>query len=419
MVPRPRYIYSLVLGAALAACAEQAGTPPSAPARGVSGAVNSSASRDPSRSESSRSDTPPAALDWQQEARSLIASNSLSPLAAGRMLAALDVAEYRALLAADDEHGDDAHEDDGRSSFEARRGAVAGASQQVLSFFFPAAAAALQQIVDQESHSGPGNVHPQFTRGLATGQAVGAGIVTRTMNDGFTRPFTGTFPTGPGLWFPTGPAVGPTFGQVTPWLLASNSQFRPGPPPAFNSPDYLTALHEIRAISDTRTPEQIASANFWNFPGGTFTPMGYWNSVASDYIATFGLDERDATHVLALMHAAIMDAAIACWEAKYVYLFIRPPQADPGITVVFPLPNHPSYPSGHSCASSAAATILSHFFPQRTADVSDAVTQAGLSRMYAGIHYRFDIDAGQRLGAAVGQWAIGQDAVGALGGSDR
>jgi membrane-associated phospholipid phosphatase len=346
----------------------------------------------------------PVSLDWQQTARSLIASNNLSPLAASRVLAALGVAEYRALVAADDEHPND-----GRSEFEAERGAVAAASQTLLAFFFPSSTATLQQVFDQQS-----DAHPWFARGTSIGQAVGAAIVTRTMNDGFTRPFTGTIPVGPGLWIPKGPPVGPTFGQVTPWLLASNSQFRPGPPPLFGSPSYLSALQEIRAISDTRTPEQIAIANYWNFPAGTFTPPGYWNSVASNYVVTYGLDERDATHTLALTQVAFMDGLIACWDAKYTYWFIRPPQADPAITTVFPLPNHPSYPSGHSCGSSAAVTVLEHLFPQRTSELQSSLTELVLSRMYAGIHYRFDIDTGRQLGESVGEWAIARDAEGKL-----
>ena len=81
-------------------------------------------------------------------------------------------------------------------------------------------------------------------------------------------------------------------------------------------------------------------------------------------------------------------------------------QADPLITLTFGLPNHPSYPSGHSCVSAAAATVLASLFPNETAALASSVTEAGLSRMYAGIHYRFDIDAGRSLGNAVAQWAI-------------
>src|SRR5262249_48002293 len=150
------------------------------------------------------------------------------------------------------------------------------------------------------------------------------------------------------------------------------------------------------------------------FPAGTFTPMGYWNLVASGYVGAAGLDELGATHTLALMHAAMMDAQIGCWDTKYTYWFIRPPQADPLITTVFPTPNHPSYPSGHSCGSAAAVTVLEHLFPAHTSELEGWLTELGLSRMYAGIHYRFDIDTGRQLGQSVAQWAIARDAEGKL-----
>jgi membrane-associated phospholipid phosphatase len=189
--------------------------------------------------------------------------------------------------------------------------------------------------------------------------------------------------------------------------MTSGAQFRSPPPPAFNSPAFLTDRGEIRSLSDNRTPGQTAIALFWNFPTGTFTPPGYWNLTAGNYADAFGLNERAATRVFALMGAAMMDAMIGCWDAKYFYWTLRPSQADPAITLTFGLPNHPSYPSGHSCVSSAAATVLKSVFPDRAAELDGWVTEAGLSRMYAGIHYRFDITAGQDLGRAVAQWAIG------------
>ena len=102
----------------------------------------------------------------------------------------------------------------------------------------------------------------------------------------------------------------------------------------------------------------------------------------------------------------MMDAMIGCWDAKYHYWTLRPTHADPLITLTFALPNHPSYPSGHSCVSSAAATMLNKFFPRRSRELNAWVEEAGLSRMYAGIHYRFDITAGRDLGQAVARWAI-------------
>jgi membrane-associated phospholipid phosphatase len=356
----------------------------------------------------------PASLGWQEQARTLVGVNNMSPLAAARVYAALSVAQYSAVMAVNDsesggELGANGLAAGGRSALEASRGAVAGASAQVLSLFFPAAAVAIEQRVLMEGEAGPGNVHPQFTRGLSAGRTAGNSMVERLKNDHFTAPWTGTIPTGPGKWIANGPPAGPTFGGVTPYLLTSGSQFRPAPPPAFGSPAFMTDLTEIKTIESTRTAAQRDIALYWNFPTGTFTPPGYWNRTTANYIEANNLDERAATRAFALTGAATMDALIACWDAKYFYWMIRPSQADPSITLTFALPNHPSYPSGHSCASAAAATVLASLFPDRAPEVAGWVTEAGLSRMYAGIHYRFDIAAGRDLGTAVGQWAIARD----------
>lgn len=359
-------------------------------------------------------DFTPASVGWQEQGRALVGANNLSPLAAARVYAALSVAQYRAVVSVDRGDRDDKKHGDGfgkggRSGFEARRGAVAGASAQVLSFFFPAAAGSLEERVVAEGTDAEGNMHPRFERGLAIGRSAGDALVERTRNDRFTTPWTGSVPPGPGKWIANGPPAGPTFGGVDPYFLTSGDQFRPAAPPEFGSTAFLTDLGEIRALSDNRTPAQQAIALFWNFPTGTFTPPGYWNVVASNYVQEFGLGERAATHTFALTHAAAMDALIGCWDAKYNYWMLRPTQADPQITLSFPLPNHPSYPSGHSCVSSAAAKVLSHLFPKKTSELDAWVTEAGLSRMYAGIHYRFDITAGKDLGVAVARWAIRAD----------
>src|SRR5688572_11916857 len=353
----------------------------------------------------------PSSIGWQEQARALAAAGRMSPLAAARVYAAVGVAQYRAVLAIDDvdtdgdlpDHGVGAG---GRSALEASRGAVAGASAQVLGCFFPAGAKALDERVEAEGNDGPGNVHPQFTRGLAIGEVAGAAMVERLKADRFTTPWTGTVPVGPGMWTANGAPAGATFGGVTPYLMTSGSQFRPPPPPAFNSPAFLTDLGQIRSLSDTRTPAQNAIALFWNFPTGSFTPPGYWNLTAANYIEASGLNERAATRVFALTGAAMMDALIGCWDAKYFYWTLRPSQADRLITLSFGLPNHPSYPSGHSCVSAAAAAVLKEIFPERGTELDGGVEEAGLSRMYAGIHYRFDITVGQDLGHAVARWVI-------------
>jgi hypothetical protein len=353
----------------------------------------------------------PVSVGWQEQARTLVGANNLSPLAAARVYAALSVAQYRAVSAIDDPDTDGLVPENGvgaggRSALEAHRGAVAGASAQVLTFFFPAAAASLEQRVDDDANAMPGNVHPGFTQALASGRGAGDAMVARLRADHFTAPFTGTVPMGEGMWIANGPPAGATLGGVTPYFLTSGDQFRPAPPPAFNSPAFLNDLHEILGLSEGRTQQQLATALFWNFPTGSFTPPGFWDRAASDYIVAHGLDERAATRTFALTNAAQMDALIGCFDAKYTYWMIRPPQADQMITVTFPVPNHPSYPSAHSCTSAAAATVLGSIFPDRKAELNGWVIDAGVSRMYAGIHFRFDITAGQDLGASVGRWAL-------------
>jgi len=147
---------------------------------------------------------------------------------------------------------------------------------------------------------------------------------------------------------------------------------------------------------------------------GTNSISGFWNVIATGWIEESGLREREATHVFALLNAAMMDAAIGCWDAKLTYWFIRPPQADPAIRLIpaIGLPNHPSYPSAHSCFSGAAVGILSEFFPTKTGSLNAMVDQAGLARIYAGIHYRFDVDVGQQLGRQVARFVGAVDRFG-------
>src|SRR5213080_2992846 len=305
----------------------------------------------------------------------------------------------------------------GREQLESDRGAVAGASAVVLTYLFPSQAQALEAMVNGQANTSPGGVHPAFGRGAAIGRAIGGEIVARARTDGFTNAFTGTIPTGSGLWISnTTPATiaGGQLPGVTPWFLSSANQFRPAPPPAFGSTAFTAALAEIRQISDTRTADQVQSATFWAQNAGTPTTAAYWIHIATDGINEHALSEREATHLYALLSATMFDAQIGCWDAKETYWFIRPWQADPLITVVAAVgkPNHPAYPSGHSCLSASGADVLSTFFPEQRDDLAAKVTQAGLSRMYAGIHYRFDIEAGQALGRSVAAYAIAADASG-------
>ena len=352
---------------------------------------------------------------WQRTAAALVALNKVAPCAAARQLAFVGVAQYWAVQRAD--HGDDGRRADdrgGRSRSTSDRGAVAGASVVVLSYLFPLQGQALEDSVTAQRSAGSESAQRAFARAEAIGRAVGATIVSRAQTDGWATPFTGTIPVGAGFWHseltPPSVACGQLPG-VLPWFLTSGSQFRSAPPPAFGSQAFQTALTEIRSLSDTRTHTQDSIATFWALGTGTPTASGFWLQVATDGISQHGLSERRATHLYALLSATMADAAIGCWDTKEVYWLIRPWQADPLIKVVAAVgkPNHSSYVSGHSCVSSSAAAVLSTFFPQRRAQLDAMVTEAGLSRMYGGIHYRFDIEGGQLLGRSVAAFAIAAD----------
>jgi len=354
-----------------------------------------------SRSAASTEDL--ASPGWQAIEANLVAQANLAAVVSTRAYSLLGVAQYLAVQRAEGSRRD------GRSRDGSDAGAVAGASATVLSYLFPLRAQALQDTVKAQRGAGPG-----FARGEVIGRAVGTEIVARAQADGFSTPFTGTIPVGPGLWVsnttPPTIAGGPLPG-VRPWFLTSARQFRPGPPPAFGSADFLASLAEIRHISDTRTAQQIEIATRWAQGAGTSTTAGFWLQVATDGIESHRLSERQATHLYALLSASMFDAQIGCWDAKEMYWLIRPWQANPGITVVAAVgkPNHPSYPSGHSCISSSAAAVLSSFFPDERHELSAMVTEAGLSRMYGGIHYRCDIEAGQRLGRSVARFTMRAD----------
>jgi membrane-associated phospholipid phosphatase len=103
---------------------------------------------------------------------------------------------------------------------------------------------------------------------------------------------------------------------------------------------------------------------------------------------------------------ATMDANIACHDAKYTYWLIRPYRADPAIITAIARPPHPSYPSDHACASGTSAYVLGGLFPADAERLAALADQAGESRLYAGIHYRFDKDAGLHIARQVAALAL-------------
>jgi len=353
-----------------------------------------------------------ASVRWSAITRDYIAAQPTAtkpnPVAAFRAFAYLSLAQYRAVLSAGEVPGVPPHA--------SPQGAVAGASAVVLSALFPADAPFFESLVHlQMSEAGESNNGPSaFAAGVELGRAIGAAVVELARSDRFDAVWTGTVPIGPGYWTsdfnPPRPPQLPLLGQMRPLVMESGDQFRPPPPPTFGSPAFLAALQEVRQISDNRTPEQIRLAEYWALTTGSLT-SGFWNEEATKRISRYRLNERRAARTLALMSIAAMDATIACYDAKYTYWLIRPYKADRAITVPITKPNHPSYPSSHACSSAASASVLAAIFPSEAAELMAMADQAGESRIYAGIHYRFDKDAGLTIGRQVAGLALSRDAV--------
>src|SRR5258705_112642 len=294
--------------------------------------------------------------------------------------------------------------------------AIGGASVAVLSSFFPSASTQLEAALDaqQGSDPWPGAQHADFAAGEAIGRAVGARVLNFAQGDlvGLTNPLlppVGPPPVGPGHWiYAPPPMIARGNLGARPFFLTSRDQLRPPPPPAFGSDAYNTALAEVYQVSLNRTQEQIDIANYWNVNQSPRSQTAFMG-IARELIVSHHRTDTEAARIMFLMSAAAFDALIGCFDAKYHYWFIRPPQANTGIVTVFPTPQHPSYPSAHSCFSGAYSGVLAAAFPSERDRVAAAAQEASLSRLYAGIHYRFDMEAGLALGRRAAALALAAD----------
>jgi len=249
--------------------------------------------------------------------------------------------------------------------------------------------------------------------------------------------------TEPGEWRPTPPAsapgLHPHWPDVTPFAMTSGDQFRPAAPPALDSAAYTAAFNEVKelgsATSATRSVEQTAIALYWANGAGTASPPGHLNLLAQIVAQQRGNTLEENARLFAAINIAMADAAISCWDAKYEFSFWRPvtgireaaadgnpdTAADATWTPLIATPPFPSYTSGHSTFSGAAAAVLADFFgtdgiaftlpsqnlglPARSfTSFSDAAEESAESRLYGGIHWSFDNNVGLTAGTALGQY---------------
>jgi hypothetical protein len=277
------------------------------------------------------------------------------------------------------------------------------------------------------------------TNGIMVGERVANAIVALRQNDG--RCATPTFtppPPGPGVWQPNGNPVGLLLPGITPLALETASQFRPDGPNDLTSEEYTEDFNQVKALGgdnivtpSARTPAQTAQALFW-----TDHDIRQWNDALLRLINDRGLDLVQAARMLVMAHAAGADGMIACFEAKYHYLFWRPiaairqadtdgnpnTEADPTWTPLRTTPNHPEYPSAHASHSTALTRGLQAFFgtdripfyldsrvpgatPTRSyRSFHEAVRDVNQARVLVGFHFRNSCQEGGNLGRTVGRY---------------
>jgi hypothetical protein len=317
--------------------------------------------------------------------------------------------------------------------------AVAAAAHDVLVHYFPAQQAALDIDYADALALIPDDVAK--ADGIAVGQAAAAGIIALRQGDGLEADIGFIMPAAaPGVWqLPTGQTPQtPWVSRLRPFMLERPDQFRPGPPPDLTSSEWSEEFNEVKALgrsdSPYRTAEQTDVARFWSTNAVT-----QYNAAFQQLVADRGLNAAQAARLFAMGNLVGADALIACFDAKYHYLFWRPQFAvalgdsdrnpatvgDSTWAPLLPTPNHPEYPAAHGCLTSAEAEVLATFFGTNQIDVvltsetrnlaqtarryqrvNDLVRQIIDARVWGGVHYRESVVKGVNVGRNVAHWTL-------------
>ena len=277
----------------------------------------------------------------------------------------------------------------------------------------------------------------------AIGNTVADRILALRSNDGSNaQPIPYVFGNAPGDYqstppnFPTQPQF-THWSRVTPFALESASQFRPGGPPRLTGDRYSDAFDQVKLLGiaggTTATPDQALTGRFWN---GAI--QNYWNEIAQTASLAHGLTTAQNARLFALLNLSFADGVIAFYDAKYTYNFWRPvtairaatadgnpdTEADPNwLPEVGNTTPDPSYPGAHAVIRAAGAEVLISFFHTDHLEFSvtsevmpgversftsfpAAAEEATLSRIFAGVHFLFDLTTGQRLGSDIADFIV-------------
>jgi membrane-associated phospholipid phosphatase len=326
------------------------------------------------------------------------------------------------------------------SHFASQEAAAAAAAHEVLVKLYPNFQATLddqlQRALAQLANAGRAD-------GSQIGNTVADRILALRANDGSNAPpIPYVFGTAPGDYQSTPPNFPkqPQFthwSRVTPFALESANQFRPGGPPKLTSDRYADAFDQVKSLgianSTTATADEALTGRFWN---GAI--QNYWNEIAQTASLAHNLTTAENARLFALLNLSFADSVIAFYDAKYTYNFWRPvtairaaatdgnpeTEADPNwLPEVGNTTPDPSYPGAHAVISAAGAEVLTSFFRKHhfafdvTSEVLPGVTrsftsfpaaaeEATLSRIFAGVHFLFDLASGRRLGDDVADFVI-------------
>jgi membrane-associated phospholipid phosphatase len=393
--------------------------------------------------------TPDPVLEWNAIMNDTIIVGGTSPLASSRVVALVSASVFDAVNGIKPVYKP-LHVTREAPRHASQRAAAIQAAYAMLVNIYPLQIASLTTHHDASIAALASTENAKSIQaGIAWGQSVANIIWAWRLTDGFSPPpppFVGVLgivgsPAAVGVWRPTPllnmSGAGPQFASMTPWVLRRPSQFRLAPPLALTSAEYAADYNEIKSMGafsgSPRSADQSELALFW---AGN-TPV-FWNRIAAQIAAARSLSLSENAHLLVLLNVAMADAAIACWDAKYRYVFWRPITAiragdtdgnastdpDPVWTPwldSFPTgtPPHPEYPSGHSTLSGAAASVLAAAFGDDTSftvisDVrpgtrafssfSAAVAEIADARVFGGIHFRTSCVRANMLGQAVANY---------------
>ena len=310
-------------------------------------------------------------------------------------------------------------------SYPSEDAVLSGVTAEMLKLLFPASVELITRKAAEQREaailSGRATAS-DVAAGLVLGKAVATLVINRARADGM-----GTAAGNAAMWksladgatakgevawqsleSPSRPPMLMNFGAVKAWTMtpAEVVSLEPGPPPSTSSAEMRADLAAVRNATENLSRDQLAIALKWNDGAGTATPPGHWNAIASEYVRDARMSEVRAARVFALLNMAMHDVAVGCWDTKMKNFNPRPSQLDPSIKTMIGLPNFPAYPSGHSTFSAAAATTLGAIFPQAAAAFDAMADEAGLSRLYGGIHYPSDITEGKAHGVRIGAWVL-------------